>query len=656
MQLNIEPYKLMLFGILFLLFQQHIQAQNAKIDSLWAEWKNDKQHDTVRIDALINFAWDGYLYSYPDSTFYYAKMAYDYAESKGLKKQMGWASTALGVSSWYQSNMNKSIAYFSESTKIYEELGDKYGQASSLMNTANIYADQGNFIRAIESHTNSLKIYEQLGEKSSMADCYNNIGVIHHDRENYKEALIYFRKSLEIMKAEGKSEGISRGYNNVGSVYENLKNLEKAEEYYLRSLAIREESNNQYGIAQSLGNLGGIFRIQGKIEEAMEYHQKSLVIRQKLKNNQGISSSMNAIALNFIEQKKYRQAILYGNSALELGQEAKRVVTIRDASKALYEAYKGLGEFENAMKMHELFTQTRDSIISEKNQKEILRQEFKYQYDKKKLADSLAFAKRKEIDALAYQNKLDKELNIRRVLYAGLVFLFLLGFVFFRGYQRKKMVNKLIVAQRNDLARKNKEKTAMLKEIHHRVKNNLQVVNSLLRLQSREFEDEHAISMFKEAQDRVLSMALLHEKMYRSDDLKHIDVREHINLLVEDLIKSYAVGKIIDLDVNIEELDIGIQTLVPLGLIINEMISNALKYAFKGKNEGVITINIMLLKKDSFEMIIGDDGIGLKGEEESKGIGTKLIQIFTQQLNGTLERLEQPGTVFKLVFERIDAR
>jgi len=647
-------YHLITVGVFFLLFQQPIQAQNTKIDSLWAEWKDETQHDTIRLDALVNFAWDGYLYSHPDSTFYYAQIAYDYAKSKGLKKPMVWASTAMGVSSWYQSNKDMSITYFAESAKISEEIGDKSGLASSLMNMANIYADQGNFVRAIESHTRSLKIYEQLGEKLSMANCYSNIGVIHHDRENYKEALRYFKKSLEIMEEEGEKLGVSRGYNNIGSVHENLKNLKKAEYYYLKSLSIREELNSQYGIAQSLGNLGGIFRMQRKFEKAMEYHQKSLKIRQKLKNNQGISSSLNAIALNFIEQKKYRQAIVYGNRALNLGQEAKTVVTIREASKSLHEAYKEIGEFENALKMYALYTQTRDSIISEKNQKEIIRQEFKYQYDKKKLADSLVFIKQKEIEALAYQNTLDKELNIKRILYAGLVFLFLLGFVFFRGYQRKKMVNKLVIAQRNELVIKNDEKTAMLKEIHNRVKNNLQVVNSLLRLQSREFEDEHAISMFKEAQDRVLSMALLHEKMYRSDDLKHIDVKDHINLLVEDLIKSYAVGKVINLDINIEDLDIGIQTLVPLGLIINEMISNALKYAFKNKNMGEIIIHIKPLKNDLYEMIIGDDGVGLKYEQKSKGIGTKLIQIFTKQLNGTLERLDQPGTVFKLIFEKLD--
>jgi len=205
-----------------------------------------------------------------------------------------------------------------------------------------------------------------------------------------------------------------------------------------------------------------------------------------------------------------------------------------------------------------------------------------------------------------------------------------------------------------ELSKKNEEKTDMLKEIHHRVKNNLQVVRSLLKLQSRSIEDQKVVAMFEEAQNRVLSMALLHEKMYRSDDLKHIDVQEHVTLLVEDLVKTYAVGKSIKLDIKIEEVDIGMRTLIPLGLIINEIITNALKYAFNGGN-GNIIVHLNQVDVNNFELIIGDDGVGVseKEQKESTGIGTKLIHSFTRQLNGTLQRLDKPGTVFKLIFERI---
>jgi len=186
----------------------------------------------------------------------------------------------------------------------------------------------------------------------------------------------------------------------------------------------------------------------------------------------------------------------------------------------------------------------------------------------------------------------------------------------------------------------------LIKEIHHRVKNNLQVVNSLLRIQSREIDDEKVFSVFEEAQKRVLSMALLHERMYRTDDLQYIDLKEHFELLI----KSYALNKNITLSLNVEKINLGIKTLVPLSLIINEMITNSLKYAFKDRIDGSINVYLNKSKNNNYELIIEDDGIGFKDEKESTGIGTKLILIFAKQLKGALEKLEKPGTAFRLKF------
>jgi len=204
------------------------------------------------------------------------------------------------------------------------------------------------------------------------------------------------------------------------------------------------------------------------------------------------------------------------------------------------------------------------------------------------------------------------------------------------------------------LKKQNEEKIALLKEVHHRMKNNLQMVNSLLKFQSREIEDKKIISMFKDAQNRVLSMSLLHEKMYNSKDLQHINIEEHLSLLINDLVKSYAIGKKINLNIKIENVDFEIQTLVPLGLIINEMITNSLKYAFKDRNKGTISVHLKPLDTKLYELIIGDDGEGYSPEKKSEGLGTKLIQIFAKQLNGAITKLEQSGTFYKLVFEKID--
>jgi len=337
-------------------------------------------------------------------------------------------------------------------------------------------------------------------------------------------------------------------------------------------------------------------------------------------------------------------------------------------------------QFDQIIVYNDQIEQKQEQLEAFQDSLSIREEEFKLN---QKRANELEFKIRKSESFLEKQNFLieskqevidEQELDLsskedvisdqKRFLYFFLLIIFLtavFSYLIYKGSQANKRSARLLKEKNIEIKKKNEElvnkneaKTAMIKEIHHRVKNNLQVVRSLLNMQSRNIEDQKIVAMFEEAQKRILSMALIHEKMYHSDDLQHINVHDHITVLVENLVKSYAVEKNIELDVTIGDTYLGIRTLVPLGLIINEMISNALKYAFKNKNEGKITVRIKLLKNKTYEMIIGDDGIGLKQENKPEGMGTKLIQIFTKQLNGTLVQLDKPGTIFKLIFERID--
>ena len=205
------------------------------------------------------------------------------------------------------------------------------------------------------------------------------------------------------------------------------------------------------------------------------------------------------------------------------------------------------------------------------------------------------------------------------------------------------------------LVQKNEEKIAMLKEIHHRIKNNLQIVNSLLSQQSRTIKDENVIAMFKEARNRVLSMAMLHEKMYQCEDLKNVNIKDHISLLVLDLVKTYKVEKNIKVDIQIQaDLKMGQSTLVPLGLIINEIITNALKYAFVDRIAGTIYLNLSQRPSGDYKLIIGDDGVGYDGTKESKGLGGRLINSFVKQIKGSIDKQRRKGTFFKVTFAGID--
>lgn len=213
----------------------------------------------------------------------------------------------------------------------------------------------------------------------------------------------------------------------------------------------------------------------------------------------------------------------------------------------------------------------------------------------------------------------------------------------------KQLENSLL-----KLEKRNLEKSVMIKEVHHRVKNNLQVVNSLLKLQSKKTENKETIAMFNEARNRIISIALLHEKMYGTDNLHLVDVQEYISLLVKDLVKNYAVDKQIEIHIKIEPIKLKMRTLVPLGLIINEVITNSLKHGFKDRVDGQISVFIKPIKGNQYELIIGDDGWGINDESDSTGIGKNLIKTFTKQLRGSLEKLDQPGTFYKLIFEKID--
>jgi len=204
--------------------------------------------------------------------------------------------------------------------------------------------------------------------------------------------------------------------------------------------------------------------------------------------------------------------------------------------------------------------------------------------------------------------------------------------------------NLKVISQHNNLQ-------VLMKEIHHRVKNNLQMINSLLRLQANEIKDEKVIDLFNVSRQRILSMAKLHEKMYESEDLQHINIYEHFESLIKGLLDSYATDKEITLDLKVKNVNLKIDTLIPLGLMINEIITNSLKYAFINQKRGTVKLYLQLLKEGEYEMIIGDNGVGVNLKEVSTGLGSKLIKAFTKQLNGSIKQLDTPGTIFKFVFK-----
>ena len=199
-----------------------------------------------------------------------------------------------------------------------------------------------------------------------------------------------------------------------------------------------------------------------------------------------------------------------------------------------------------------------------------------------------------------------------------------------------------------------REKEVLLREIHHRVKNNLQIISSLLNLQSRYIKDKQVLHVFQESQDRIKSMVLIHTKLYQSKGLARVDFAEYIRSLIADLFRSYKADcDLITLKTNVDDVFLAIDTAIPCGLIINELVSNSLKYAFPEDGQGEIRIDLHWEKGGKFTLIVSDSGVGFPRDldfRNTESLGLQLACTLVDQLQGTIGLDRTGGTKFKIAF------
>jgi two-component sensor histidine kinase len=219
--------------------------------------------------------------------------------------------------------------------------------------------------------------------------------------------------------------------------------------------------------------------------------------------------------------------------------------------------------------------------------------------------------------------------------------------------KRKKTSEQRLKESLITLKKQDEEKKILLQEIHHRVKNNLQVVSSMIRLQANVNKDPNVVKTLNEAIDRIKTIALIHDKIYKSSDVSVIRIDEYVHSLYEDLELHFSLGKKVSLHIESGDIVVSVDTVVPLALILNELITNSFKYAFHAQDNPEIKIEFKVIDKHHLEMIYFDNGQWIKNEE-SDFFGSSLIQIFTDQLEGDFNlHKEASGTQYNFIFKTI---
>lgn len=241
----------------------------------------------------------------------------------------------------------------------------------------------------------------------------------------------------------------------------------------------------------------------------------------------------------------------------------------------------------------------------------------------------------------------------------ALLITFMLMGIFFLQEISNSRLGKKVAERTQQLNRANNEQAVLLKEIHHRVKNNLQVITGLLSLQASSIVDPEIKALFSVSQYRINAMAMLHEQLYQSENLSSINYNGYLQQMVQQLILSMkGSNHQIEVDWSIpDQLQLNLDTAIPLGLLINELVTNSLKYGFPDNQPGMLYIHILPQKYPNFLLLIGDDGVGFSTQpssNNSSSLGLRLVQQLSRQLNGTVERDHQPkGTHFKIRFQEV---
>lgn len=296
-------------------------SQKPNLDSLFRVWNDKTAHDTSRLKAINKIAWEGYLNYKPDSAFYYAQLQYDLAKAKGLKNYMADALEIQGNSHKIRGNYQDALDYFRQVLGIREEIDDKKGIASNLINIGHIYDMQGESSTAMDYFQRGQAIYEEISDKQGIVGTLAYIGYI-YDAQGYSgRALDYFLRGIEIYEEISDKEGIANTLNTIGWMYFKDGNFSKALEYYHQSLKMFEESNSKYYVSFVLNNIGAVYMEKGDYLAAREYFQKSLQIKEELSDVIGIASALIQIGGAYHSESNYYEALNSYQRGLKIYEE-----------------------------------------------------------------------------------------------------------------------------------------------------------------------------------------------------------------------------------------------------------------------------------------------------------------------------------------------
>lgn len=591
-------------------------------------------------------------------------------------------------------NLEKATSDGEKAYRILSKTKDTINHLNSILYLAFAYTDNSESGKARKLLHDNLKLAHTYNDVKTLAKMYLYLGQSLDDDLGSKEQLKWYKKSLHYYNLSNDKRGKIALYHNIAMVYKKIDLYEESLKYLNLIFTLHpEEYHKQIALFE-------ISRIYNKIGRYSEAKNLALKTEKKLINSNQKASNIFwvnklSLAISNFGLKEYTETInncdailkvdldattktaaldLISDSYLKLNNLAKAQFYIDQSLKLNTsvisvekgESYMIKSEIEEALGNYKTALEYRKkhSDITFENNQKINKNKIQQLQTDFDVADKNNQIKKLEISELQQKLNLKKQQNYITVISLILVIALLSIVLFYKVYNTIKRKNNIIETNNIALSKAQlltqkslTEKELLLKEIHHRVKNNLQLVMSLLNIQAREGSTQNINDFLEKGQSRIVSMALIHQNLYQTERLDKVNFQEYTENLVESIKETFGKQhQNTSTVIQIENINFDIQTAIPLGLIINELFCNALKHAFPENDFGKVTISITEKENKTFELTVSDNGVGIKNNPNSKKtLGLELVYLLSNQLNGKVTSENVDGTTFRILFKEIAA-
>jgi two-component sensor histidine kinase len=613
----------------------------------------------------------------------------------------------------YYSNSGTDIAakirLNEQAIAFFARAGERKKEADVLKDQGDLHQLQENYRLSLRELQRALALYRSV-RYPNVQGVYDLLGFVSTKTGDYKAGLSYGLKAVRTARQQGDTGmQLCTIYNRLGITYQAVGQTGQAHAYFKKSLHIAQQNRHVPSVVYLSGNISTLllgagkpreaiaflreiaaryppgdpegriilatrfmdaYRSLGQYARAQPYCNRVLQLAGKYgAGSPGMAATYHSVVEFLLSSRQYEPARTYLRINQALCEKQGAAGALAANHLLWFRLDSTLRNYPAAIGHYQRYVALRDSLLTESKSREIEQLMIQYESEKK---DQDLKLKEKNIQLLTKQGKLQQQQlaqaqMIRNGTIAGAVMLVLLLGLGYNRYRLKQQSNQLLEAKQREINQKNtfleqllgekegllEEKEWMLKEIHHRVRNNLQIVISLLNSQAANLSDDPALSTIKESQHRVQAMALIHQKLYQSEQVARVEMASYINDLVVYLRDAYTHLTPVRFNLSVEPLELDVTLAVPLGLIINEAVSNALKYAFPGDDGGTVTLRLHPAAGNTYELVIADDGAGLPPGYEparSRSLGMTLLHGLSEQLGGQLRITGSPGVAIHLLF------